>query len=99
MIGKWISGGVQVTDTFGNYHHEYRVEFISESRLKFCDINPSESFCADFNYRLISGKTYLVENDRAKDGHWEISREGDRLLICIWENGNCVLFSRDTTSR
>ena len=94
MIGTWI-GNEQVTDIHGSYNKEYKIEFIDENNLIFQMRSPYDGFNDRFVYRFIKEDTLLVENERAKDGEWGVTREEEDLMICIWTDTNCVRFKRE----
>ena len=96
MIGKWRAES-QETDIHGSYQAEYFVKFINHNKLRFCKDHSPHSFCATFTYELIEDDLYLVENRRAIDGRWWINRRDNDLLICIWNDENCLVFTRDTS--
>jgi len=93
-IGNWY-GIEYVTDIHGNYTKEYYVEFIDEDELVFQMKSPYDGFKAKFDYRFIDETTILVENERAIGGKWNIKPSGENLVICIWENLECVTFNRN----
>jgi len=96
MIGKWRAES-QETNLHGTYQAEYFVKFINHNKLRFCKDYPSHAFCDTFTYKLIEDDLYLVENRRLIDGRWWINRQDNDLLICIWNDENCLVFTRDTS--
>lgn len=93
MMGQWESKK-QITDVNGSYIEDYKVEFIDEDNLAFTMKSPHDGFKDEFVYQFISESTLSVENDRAKGGKWEVRRNKENLLICIWSNENCLEFAR-----
>jgi hypothetical protein len=94
MIGKWASSP-QVTNPYGTYIANYHVEFTSTSTLRFGMESSYENFDDNFSYYFVDENTIKVENERAKNGQWTISRSGDDLLLCIWTSSDCYLFTRE----
>lgn len=96
IIGKWRSER-ENSDIYGTYHEEFFIKFINNEKLLFCNKKPNNSFCAYFEYEEIDEGIFTVENERINGGEWEIVKDGDDLKICIWNDSNCMTFSRDTS--
>lgn len=95
IIGQWNSA-IQVSDIHGSYTKTYHVEFISTDKLSLQMSSPYNGINAKFDYEFINPSTILVENKRAQGGTWDISRDKENLLICIWsDSNNCMVFTRD----
>lgn len=93
MIGRW-EAKKKVIDTSGSYLKGYTVDFHSKDKLNFAMKSPNNSFKDEFEYRFISENVLIVENDRAKGGQWEVHRNQNNLLICIWSKDDCLEFTR-----
>ena len=93
ILGKW-QGVEQTHDFYGSYVKQYQIEFIDEKTLKLTMSSPYDGFTEEFQYQFISPSTLKVENSRTKGGEWQISRSGEKLLVCIWSNQDCIVFTR-----
>jgi hypothetical protein len=92
--GKWIATR-QSTDIYGPYQEQFFVKFINHSSLWFCHKDPIDQFCDKFKYKAITDDLLLVENNRATGGNWKLKIDNDKLDICIWDDTNCITFTRD----
>ena len=93
IIGRW-TGHESVTDIHGEYEREYHIEFVDKNRLVIQMKALYGGINDEFTYEFVEKNVLLVENERAKGGEWTIKKERENLLICIWSNDNCILFTR-----
>ena len=93
MHGKWVATDIEIING-KEYPADYSVQFLGNHKLEYCSKSAYDSFCAEFKFSQINANTFLVENERAKEGKWNISRKGENLLICIWSNERCVEFNQ-----
>jgi hypothetical protein len=94
LEGKWNATGNKVINNV-SYLTEFNVNFLSNSKLKYCSKSLNSSFCEEFTYQYLDENTYLVENERAQDGKWIIQSVDETLLICIWTDDSCYEFIRE----
>ena len=97
IIGKWRADRDNA-NTYGPYHEAFFIKFINKHRLLFCNERPNHSFCDFFNYQEMEEGILFLDNDRILGAEWYVKRNGDDLNICIWNESNCLLFTRDTSN-
>ena len=97
IIGKWRAENDN-QNIYGEYHEEYFIKFINKRRLLFCNKKPIEPFCIFCTYKQIDKNVVFVTNPRMVGGEWFLTKNENELNICLWEENNCLQFTRDASS-